>query len=92
MSLNVHRLFVRATEAHVVYLHAILALLVSGAAYISRPDRRASTQNTIDSPALVVTFAVSSGPGRVAGVHNGDAKTKSHERQATSTRSSYATA
>jgi hypothetical protein len=45
------------------------------------------TQNTAASPAPVVTFAINSGPGRVAGVHNGDAK--SHERQAASTRSSY---
>ena len=34
-----------------------------------------------------ISFTVSSGPGRVAGVHNGDAK--SHEHQATSTRVAY---
>jgi hypothetical protein len=47
----------------------------------------AGIPSTAAMPAPVVTFSVSSGPGRVAGVHNGDAK--SHERQASNTRSSY---
>lgn len=36
---------------------------------------------------VVVSFAVASGPGRVAGVHNGDAKC--HEPQAAASRSAY---
>jgi hypothetical protein len=45
-------------------------------------------ETELTTPAApVVTFAVSSGPGRVAGVHNGDAK--SHERQAATSRTAY---
>ena len=41
----------------------------------------------VSDASSVVTFSVTSGPGRIAGVHNGDAK--SHEPQAASSRRAY---
>jgi hypothetical protein len=46
-----------------------------------------SAGRVVGTASNVVTFEVVSGPGRVAGVHNGDAK--SHEPQLASTRSAY---
>lgn len=42
---------------------------------------------TVSEGAPLVTFSVQSGPGRIAGVHNGDAK--SHEPQAANSRRAY---
>jgi hypothetical protein len=41
----------------------------------------------VSDASSVVTFSVTSGPGRISGVHNGDAK--SHEPQASSSRRAY---
>ena len=64
------------------------ALLLDGHdAGLVRATVRDSEGRLVNMADNVITFAVQSGPGRVVGVHNGDAK--SHEPQVSMTRRAY---
>jgi hypothetical protein len=64
------------------------ALLLDGHdAGLVRATIRDVAGNVVNDASNLVTFHVQSGPGRVVGVHNGDAK--SHEPQVASSRHAY---